>query len=270
MNTGQYGRDTVTSSSLPAGSLHRSVILLNAIAADSSKGSSMTRLVARTGLPRPTIYRVLNMLMALGWVEQDEHSGRYNLGFDLAALGYSAISRHPVERIAAAELSTLADQLQQVVFLGVRSGLDMICIGRYDSDSEIQVGRGGAGMRSPFGITPACMGMLACMPESEVNEIVEANLSRYHRMEGFDEKGFHMTLAESRKAGVGIYGNILLDRTTSGLGVAVCNPAGAPIAGIGTVYITGWLDDQQRAECLELMQQAAANISDRLYAAGGI
>lgn len=264
MNKEQQGDKDSVASPLPAGSLNRAVVLLNTIAGDSHKGSTMTRLVARSGLPRPTIHRVLNMLMTIGWVERDQQTGRYNLGADLAALGYSAMSRHPIERIAATDLSMLAKELQQVVFLGVRSGLDMVCIGRYDSASEIQVGRGGVGMRSPFGITPACMGMLACMPETEVNDIIRANLSRYYRMEGFDEKGFHQTVAESRKAGVGIYGNILLDRTTSGLGVAICNPAGSPIAGIGTVYISEWLDDQQRTECLARMQEAALRISAQL------
>ena len=265
MTTERNDSDNSLASALPAGSLHRALILLNTIAADSNKGSSMPRLVARTGLPRATIYRVLNMLMAIGWVERDDQSGRYNLGADLAALGYSAMSRHPIERMAATTLSTLANQLKQVVYLGIRSGLDMVCIGRYDSDSEIQVGRGGVGMRSPFGITPACMGMLACMPETEVDEIVRANMSRYHRMEGFDEPGFHRTLADARQAGRGIYGNILLDRTTSGLGVAICNPAGSPIAGIGTVYINGWLNEKQREECLDLMQKAAAGISEQLH-----
>ncbi len=254
-------------SALPAGSLHRAVILLNAIAADSRRGSTITKLVSRTGLPRPTIYRVLNQLMSIGWVERDDASGRFNLGFDLAALGYSAMSRHPIERVAHTELSQLSVMLNQTVYLGVRSGLDMVCIGRYDSGSEIQVGKGWVGMRGPFGMTPACLGMFARMPRDEVDGIVHMNLSRYHRIEGFDEKGFHETLTESFRTGLGIYNNILLDRTTCGLGVAILDPSGYPIAGIGTVYINGWLDEVQRRDCLDRMQQVAGTIAEKLYAA---
>lgn len=256
--------DTGTARS--AGSLNRAVVLLNTIAADSRKGSSMTRLVSRTGLPRPTIHRILKMLMAIGWVERDEHSGRYNLGFDLAALGYSAMCRHPIERVAHTELSRLAMDLNQTVYLDIRSGLDTVCIGRYDSGSEIQAGKGWVGMRGPFGMTPACLGMFACMPKHEVDEIVAANMTRYHRIEGFDEKGYHETLAESFRAGFGIYNNILLDHTTSGLGVAICDSTGYPVAGISTVYITGWLDERQRRECLQRMQQSATAIAERLFA----
>ena len=92
---------TQASKESSAGSLNRAVILLTAIARGSSKGSLLTELVARTALPRPTIHRVLDTLMELGWVERDPQTQRFNLGPDLAALGYSAISRHPIERIAA-------------------------------------------------------------------------------------------------------------------------------------------------------------------------
>lgn len=249
-----------------AGSLNRAVILLTAIARGSSKGSSLTELVARTALPRPTIHRVLDTLIELGWVERDAQTARFNLGRDLAALGYSAISRHPIERIAATELSALAERLGQVVYLGVRSSLDMVCIGRYESQSQIQVGKGRVGLRGPFGMSPNCLAMFSCLPHEAVQAIVAANLSRYHRIEGFDEQGFHRAVSEAMQNGYGTYDNIVLDRTTSGLGVAICDASGYPIAGIGTTYITGWLNDEQRGQCLALLRQAADNISKRLSA----
>jgi DNA-binding IclR family transcriptional regulator len=247
-----------------AGSLNRAVILLTAIARGSSKGSLLTELVARTGLPRPTIHRVLNTLIELGWVERDQVTMRFNLGDDLAALGYTAISRHPIERIAATELAALADRLGQVVYLCVRSSLDMVCIGRYESESQIQVGKGQVGLRGPFGMSPACLAMFAHLAVEEVEAIIAANLPRYHRIEGFDERGFRTAVADAMRHGYGTYDNIVLDRTTSALGVSICDAGGYPLAGIGTTFITGWLDDNQRAQCLHELQQVAARIANRL------
>ena len=247
-----------------AGSLNRSLILINAIARGSRKGSSLTELVTRTGLPRPTIHRVLDMLIEVGWVVRDEESARFNLGLDLAALGYSAILRNPIERIASTDLSVLAEDLKQVVYLGVRSGLDIVCIGRYESQSQITVGRGWVGMRGPFGMSPSCMGMFAKMEHAEVQEIVNANMARYHRIEGFDENGFHKTLAQAVHTGYGTYDNIILDRTTSGFGVAILDSAGYPIAAIGTTYITGWLTEEQKQNCLNALMATAKTISNKL------
>ncbi|HWU82780.1 MAG TPA: helix-turn-helix domain-containing protein, partial [Methylophilaceae bacterium] len=53
--------------SVATGSLNRAVTLLTTIARGSRKGSTLSELVARSGLPRPTIHRVLDSLIALGW-----------------------------------------------------------------------------------------------------------------------------------------------------------------------------------------------------------
>lgn len=244
------------------GSLNRAILLLEAIAAGSRKGSSLTELVARTSLPRPTIHRVLDMLIEHGWVIRDETSARFNLAMGLAALGYSAISRNPIERTAATHLSVLAEKLNQVVYLGVRSGLDMICIGRYESSSQIQVGQGHVGMRGPFGMSPSCLAMLTRLPKAEVESVINANLSRYHRIEGFDETGFRKALSDAINNGFSTYDGIILDRTTSGLGVPICDSSGYPIAGIATTYITGWLNDAQWRNCIALLQDTAQKIAN--------
>lgn len=255
----------IGSDSRMAGSLNRATVLINAIARGSRKGSLLTELVLRTALPRATIHRVLNMLIGIGWVEKDEATTRYNLGQDLAALGYSAITRHPIERIAALELASLAEELNQVIYLGVRSGLDMVCIGRYESQSQITVGKGWVGMRGPLGMSPSCMGMFAKMPVEEVNEIIKTNMSRYYRIEGFDERGFYATLDESMKNGYGAYNSILLDKTMSGLGMAILSPTGYPIASIGTTYITDWLSKDLKQSCLNRLQEAASSITKAYF-----
>ncbi|MES2580259.1 MAG: IclR family transcriptional regulator [Pseudomonadota bacterium] len=265
MKTIKANESTTAKSSEAAGSLNRSYTLINAIARGSRKGSLLTELVTRTGLPRPTIHRVLNMLMEIGWVVRDAETSRFNLGLDLAALGYCAILRNPIERIASTELSTLAEDLKQVVYLGVISGLDMVCIGRYDNQSQIMVGRGWIGLRGPLGMSPSCMAMFAKMPSNEVQAITKANMARYHRIEGFDENGFHRTLEQAMQTGYGTYDNIILDRTTSGFGVAILDTSGYPIATIGTTYITGWLTDEQKKTCIDKLNQAAANISKTLF-----
>lgn len=248
-----------------AGSLPRAALILSAIARGSSKGSLLTELIARESLPRTTVVRTLDALIELGWVVKDEHSNRFNLGSNLAALGASAISRNPLERIAETELSILADKLNQVVYLAVRTGLDMVCIGKYESKSLIQIGRGSVGLRGPFGMTQTCMGMMARMQANDVYEIIEANLARYHRIEGFDEIGFRQTVEDALKNGYGTYDNIVLDRTTSGIGIAIVDPSGYPIAGIGTTFLTGWLTEEQRQNCILEMKISAERIHKLLF-----
>ncbi|WP_417499801.1 IclR family transcriptional regulator [Methylophaga sp.] len=250
-----------------SGSLNRAAIIMTTITRGPSKGSLLTEIVNKTQLPRTTVVRTLTMLNELGWVVKDEQSGRFNLGMDLAAIGYSAISRNPIERVAATLLSELADELNQVVYLSVRTGLDMVCIGRYEGETVIQVGRGGPGLRGPLGMTQSCFGIFAALPQAQVNEIIEANMRRYHKIEGFDEIGFRKSITNTFESGYGIYSNVILDRAMSGLGVPIIDLSGFPIAGIGTTFISDWLSDQQKGDCVKLMREAAMKISQKLFEA---
>lgn len=250
----------------PAGSLHRARLLVTTIARGSRRGSLLTELVARTGLPRPTIHRVLDMLIDMGWVERDPLTLRFNLGRDLAALGYSAISRQPVERAAATELSALAEELDQVVFLNIRSGLDSVCIGRYDTRSQIQVGRGDVGLRTAFGITQSCIAMMSRLPADEVWEVMRINLSRFHRVERYDEIRHRAAIEFALANGYCCFDGMVLDRSTSGMGVPICDAGGYPVAGIGTTFISAWLDESGRAACRARLEAAAARIAKRLFA----
>lgn len=235
------------------------------ISRGSKKGSLLTELVNRTGLPRTTVVRTLNMLDELGWVIKDKQTGRFNLGMDLAAIGYSAISCNPIERVADTELSKLADELNQVVYLSVRTGLDMVCIGRYEGKAVIQVGRGGPGLRGPLGMTQSCFGIFSALSEQEVSEIIEANMKRYHKVEGFDETGFRKSIAETIKKGFGSFSNVVLDRAMSGLGVPITDPSGYPVAGIGTTFISNWLSEEQQLDCVDMMRKSARQIELKLF-----
>lgn len=69
-------------------SVERASALLEYIA-DAGGEAGLTELAASTGLPVPTIHRLLRTLIAVGYIRQ-EHSRRYALGPKLIRLGDSA------------------------------------------------------------------------------------------------------------------------------------------------------------------------------------
>lgn len=246
------------------GSLNRAVTLLTTIARGSPHGSKLSQLVARTSLPRPTIHRILNMLTTLGWVFKDPESGRYNLGVDLSALGVSAIARHPVEPIASPYLNKLAQDINQVIYLGIRTGLDMVCIGRYASHSQIHGDKGWVGMRAPLGITPSCIGMFSKMSREEVSDIIDSNISRYYKIEGFDERGFRKMVDRCLDHGDTRYDSILLDKTRKGFGVPICDTSGYPVAAIGMNYIADNIESSILGSQLDTFHFVASQIENKL------
>lgn len=248
----------------PVGSLNRATILLREIAQGPLEGSSLKRLVSRTKLPRSTIHRILDNLIEIGWVTRGADSHYFNLDIGLAALGHSAIARNPIEKVANTHLTILAKELGLAVYLSVRSQLDTICIGCYESDHQVQTSKGYVGMRIPFGLSPTSMAMMVHLPKAEVALIIEKNLSGFYKQNGFDEMTYRRALNEAINNHYASYDGLLFDQATSGLGVAILDQSGYPVAGIGSTYIKGSLDDQQKTEAVTKLQQAAKAIANQL------
>ena len=85
------------------GSLKRAHILLSAIASGSNQGSTLVEIVKSTGLPRPTIHRVIDMLITMEWIRRNKEDGRYRLGTAIAKLGYCAMNYHVTEKLIPEE-----------------------------------------------------------------------------------------------------------------------------------------------------------------------
>ncbi|MCB4809915.1 helix-turn-helix domain-containing protein [Methylovorus menthalis] len=85
------------------GSLKRAHILLSAIASGSNQGSTLVEIVKSTGLPRPTIHRVIGMLITMEWIRRNKEDGRYRLGTAIAKLGYCAMNYHVTEKLIPEE-----------------------------------------------------------------------------------------------------------------------------------------------------------------------
>lgn len=241
------------------GSLKRAAKLLAALAESPRGAATAVELARLTSLPRPTVHRVVDELCALGWLLRDPLSGQLEMAVGLTLLAQTNFVAR-LQRAASLKLTMLARRLGQTMYLDVRSGLDLCCVGRYADNSCVERDCGFVGMRAPFGSTPASMAMLASMHQEDIDVILEANAGRYAALPGFDHVAFMRSLRKADAAGTG-YGAIALDRRMCGLGVAIVDLTGTPVAGIGMSYPWNALSRQRRAYCLANLEAAAQQIS---------
>jgi DNA-binding IclR family transcriptional regulator len=245
-----------------AGSLRRAAPLLRAIAQDGGAGASIGDLIARTHLPRGTIYRVLDMLADVGWIERDGPSRRYYLSQEMIAFGTAAAARHPIERVAATTLAKLAGDVGQPIYLMVRAGFDGVCVARHESGSAVQALVLKVGSRVAMGRGSSTVSMMAALPDSEVDEIIAANRPRYRgETPPVDETSLRRRIAETRQRGYAQHDGMFV-AGLSGIGVAICDPSGHPIAGVSTAFVSEWLNERQRAVCAKRLAEAASRITN--------
>ncbi|MDF1776625.1 MAG: IclR family transcriptional regulator [Rhizobiaceae bacterium] len=248
------------------GSLSRAARILRAVAAGGQKGVSAADIVRATGLPRPTVYRVMQMLEELGWLERAEGSRRVFLGSDLALLGLSASHRHSLDLVAGDILDSLSLEIGQTIYLSVRSGDDAVCVARVESGAQIRTLVLEVGSRHPLGLGAGSMALLAAQSDNEIAAIVARNMPRFRTRPSFDEAAFNRALALAREGRHASHQG-LFTHGVSGIGVAVRDDSGHPAAAISAAFITVWLDTAQLEQCTLKMEQAAQAVASRLAVA---
>lgn len=94
--------------------------------------ASVVQLAEWIGEPRSSVYRLLDGLRAVGWVEPGSRRGTYRLGLPLFRLGARVTRRFDERAAARPVMERLHAQTEQTIFLTIRSGYEGVCIERVD------------------------------------------------------------------------------------------------------------------------------------------
>ncbi len=104
--------------------------LLELLAANP--GTTAPELAQLMAEPRPSVHRLVQDLVALGYVEPASRPGTYQLGLGLFRLGSVVASRLDVRERARPVMEEVHRALEETVYLVVRRGDDAVCIERVE------------------------------------------------------------------------------------------------------------------------------------------
>lgn len=85
-------------------------------------------LVERTGLPKATVSRFTYTLCRLGYLRQLPGQPKYQLASGILSLGYPLLASMRLRQLARRQMDALACEVQGSVAIGVRNGLNMVCV----------------------------------------------------------------------------------------------------------------------------------------------
>ena len=117
-------------------SVDRALALLDALA-ELSSGARVGELAQRTGINQSTVSRLLGTLMARGFVDRDEATGRYRLGLRLVAYADAVLAGLDVRTIARPHLERLVAQTGETATLSVPGGTQPFTIDFVPSPSNV-------------------------------------------------------------------------------------------------------------------------------------
>ena len=210
--------------------LDRAINVLRALSTGGEAGLRMADVMTLTGLPKPTVHRLLLAMIKYGLISRDQNAPRYRLGQELIVLGWSAINHEPnLFSEAAHSAVLLARETGDTVFLLARSGFDAVCIGCEFGQYPIKAVTMAVGDRRPLGFGVSSLSILGGMQPAESDAALSYNLDALKR-KGISGKKLKLVRQEVERARAQGYAHAvsLFHESVSAVSKAIYNTRGSP------------------------------------------
>lgn len=224
---------------------------------------SLSEFATETGFNKTTTYRLLQTLVAVGWLVRSA-SGGYRLGTRLLVLGAIARADLDLRREALPLMHQLADELGDTAFLMVPGPQGAVIIETVVGDNPVQVAGLTPGSVLPFHVAAGPVALAAFNPEVETSLLAlphrqftshtatsEADLRR--KLQDTRDQGYALSVEDYVEGVAAVAAPVL---GTDGVAVAALS-VGGPLASFS---------DARREHTITLVVEAAATLSGCLNA----
>ncbi len=198
-----------------------------------------------------------------GFATHDPATRHYRLGPECFAVGLAAEPEYALQRVAAPAMRALALETGDWVFFSVRHGFDVVCLSRASGDVPYPASALKVGDRHPLGIGAGGVAMLAALHDDEVEQALAHNAAAITR--DYPRSTLPVVrelLAQTREQGWCVIPGLIV-RGYWGLGVALREPDGRPVAALVLVSSATRLNAARSAVLGTRMRQLAVDLMMR-------
>jgi DNA-binding IclR family transcriptional regulator len=245
-----------------AQAIRRALAVLRILATGREAGVPLTEVVRATGLTRPTVHRIVHVLIEEGIVERNEKSGRYAIGNQVPELALARPRPSPLLVAANPSLRRASAAIGDTLFLTVRTGNDTLCVDRRIGAYPIQVLSIEVGARRPLGVSSAGVAILAAMPAQEARKIVAANEKRFEAYRT-DAATVMEQITIARRRGYNMR-EIGLVQGTKSISTWIKTPDGHPAAAMTVSAVRTRLGPRREQEVTEILLREARSIEQAI------
>ncbi|BBO85271.1 IclR family transcriptional regulator [Desulfosarcina ovata subsp. sediminis] len=225
---------------------------------------NLSDVVAHTGLKKTTAKRLLSNLTDRGYLKQDPQTKIYELGLRLFELGSVVHAGFSVRKAAENHIERLRDQTGLNVLLGQCLEDHLVYVDKREGTGWIKISSS-VGEQRPLHFGMLGQVLMADMPMEKVQELLTVYPLEAHTPESItDPERFYQRLADIRRQDYVIetgeaHPGIL------GIAAPVRDVSGKVVAALGAaIPFPDYTDAKQVSHALELVRQAAADISTEL------
>lgn len=232
--------------------------------ADSGKETKRPSEIAiKLGINRTRVYRILKSLSHRGYVDCDSSGQGYTLGLKFLEIGTKIREQIDLRLIARPILLKLAQTTGDVAHLLVRYRQEAICIDFFQGENRLQVA-GILGQTFPLYVGASPKILLAYIPrEKQLGIINNLKMIQYTPNTITDREHLLTRLDQIRTRGFEVDEEDY-EIGTMGVGAPVFDHSGEIVAGVTVTTPSIRYNNDRRAGLIELVCDAAAQVSERM------
>lgn len=223
---------------------------------------TVTELSTKLGYSKSMVHRLLRTFMQHDFIAQDPETSRYRLGMSVLRLSDGVGGPDDLRLTARAAMRELAAVTKQTCVLTIVDGMQAVSIHKIDSPERIKVTLR-VGYRSPLYAGASAKVLLAFLPESEQEAVIEGGLTAMTDNTVQDANVLRKQLQQIREQGYCIT-NSELDSGLAGIAAPIYNHTGQVVAGVSIVGLAQGFNSTTDAQLIEQTKAAAARISAKL------
>ena len=248
---------TKAPSSELSGALRRGLQIIGLLHQQYPTSLSIREISEKTGLPRPTVYRLLDTLTHEGYVSSNPQTKTFYFnGFKPRPSNKPALQKNL--EIVISRMKTVAQSTDDAVYLVVRQGNNSLCVHREFGNYPIQVNSLAVGQSQPLGIGSGGLAVLAASNDEDIETTLRNNASRFMEYNGISTPIIKQLIRNTRARGYALVGNYAISGVT-GVGMAVFDK-GVPIAGLCVSSITERMSLSHQRLVAKCLEQALRNL----------
>ena len=239
----------------PSSVLGRTLLILGAFTSDRSR-LKVSEIVAATGLPRPTIYRLTAQMEAAGLLERD---GSYmTVGLRLFEMGQLAPRQRELRECCQPYMEDLREATRETVHLAIPAGAEVVYIDKLAGPAGPSL-PSRVGGRMPAYCTGVGKALLAYQPEPVIRKVLAAGLWRRTPYSICTPGHLLRELQEVRLTG------LAYEREESTIGViCVASPIVCNGMVVAAISISGWTYHLEIKRVSAAVKSAALAVSREL------
>lgn len=240
----------------------RAVRVLDAFTVDRPQ-MSLNEVVAATGLPKTTTFRLLSALMEHDFIMLDQVSGKYSLGFALLRLGEIRRGQTNPHGTVMPVMQEMREALNETVVLSIRVGDERVHVDALESKQLLRR-TAEIGGRAPLHAGASSKALFSGLTDAEIDDYIARNSP----LEGPDGKPMEPDALREEIAQVRAHGYAESRGEVRPGGGALAAPvrdfSGTVVASVDVLTPNDRYTPEHRERVLEVLLAGVARASEKL------